>query len=66
MFRLHGVLGFLKHRLNYTFSQVLDFCNTIPGKNDIDSDIVWLDSNDIEKYIGSDIMRTLECEVVKY
>ena len=64
MFKLNGVLGFLKNRLDYTFPQVIDFCNTIPGR--MDGDDVWLDGDDIEKYIGHDNMMTLECEVVKY
>ena len=30
MFKLENVLGYLKNVLNYTHSELLDFCNVVP------------------------------------
>mgnify|MGYP001042557885 CR=1 FL=1 len=63
MFRLTDVLGYLKNVLNYSHSQLLDFCNVVPGYPE--GEDVFLNGMDIEKYLGVPTMRTLECEVVK-
>jgi len=63
MFRLNEVLGFLKNELNYTHSQLLDFCNVIDGV--CKGDDVMVKGSDIEVILGIADMRKLECEVVQ-
>tara|TARA_Y100000385_G_C13028560_1_gene609627 strand:+ start:47 stop:322 length:276 start_codon:yes stop_codon:yes gene_type:complete len=63
MFRLNEVLGFLKNELNYTHSQLLDFCNVIDGV--CKGDDVLVKGSDIEVILGIADMRKLECEVVQ-
>ena len=64
MFRLENVLGYLKNILNYNHSQLLDFCNVVPGK--CEGDDVMLKGSDIERYLGITEHRKLECEVVQH
>tara|TARA_R110002153_G_scaffold66487_1_gene177620 strand:- start:2146 stop:2349 length:204 start_codon:yes stop_codon:yes gene_type:complete len=63
MFKLSGVIGYLKNVLNYTYPQVLEFINTIPGE--CQGDDVMLKGSDIEKLLGVDELRKLECEVYR-
>ena len=64
MFKLNGVIGYLKNRLNYTYPQVLEFVNIIPGE--CWGDDVMLKGSDIERYLGVAEHRKLECEVVQH
>lgn len=62
MFRLNDVLGYLKEVLNYSHSQLLDFCNVVPGITKGDN--VMLKGMDVEEYLGVSTMRALESRVV--
>lgn len=64
MFKLVNVLGYLKNTLNYNHSQLLDFCNIIPGE--CKGDDVMLKGSDIERYLGIAEHRKLECNVVQH
>ena len=64
MFKLNGVIGYLKNVLNYTHSQILEFVNIIPGE--CQGDDVMLKGSDIEKLLGVAEHRKLECDVVQH
>ncbi len=63
MFKLENVLGYLKNVLNYTHSQLLDFCNVVDGE--CSGDDVFIKAIEIERYLGIPEMRKLECNVVQ-
>lgn len=75
MFKLNGVLDFLKNELNYTHSELLNFCNVVVDQEvhliDLidgiceDNDVM-IKGSDIEVILGITNMRKLECEVVQY